>query len=181
MTQEIFLVLPEKVHSAILSHLLPCKCQEEQAAFAFVKPSTVGSKVICRFAEWRALAPSDFLCHSEDYLELSDHTRASLIKYAHNLGASLVEFHSHPFSKTAVFSPSDLRGFKEFVPHIWWRLKGKPYMAVVVAPKSFDALVWIKDPLSPQKVDGITLEQNLLSPTGLTIQYLESAHGRTLR
>ncbi len=180
MTEEFFFELPEKIHSALLSHLLPYKCKAEQAAFVFVKPTTVGGKVIFRFVEWRALAPSDFLCHSEDYLELSDHTRASLIKHAHNLGTSLVEFHSHPFSKSAVFSTIDLRGFKEFVPHVWWRLKGKPYMAVVVAPKSFDALVWIKDPIKPQKVDGIIIEQNLLYPTGITIQYLEASRGRTL-
>jgi len=45
------------------------------------------------------------------------------------------------------FSPSDIAGFREFVPHIHWRLKGKPYGAVVVAPASIDAALWEENAL----------------------------------
>ena len=81
-----------------------------------------------------------------DYFELTDEARIGLIKRAHVLQASLAEFHSHLSPWPAAFSLSDRMGLKETVPHMRWRLKRRPYLAVVVAPSGFDALVWSRDP-----------------------------------
>lgn len=75
-------------------------------------------------------------------IELTDAFRAGIIKEAHDRDAMIIEFHSHPFPVPAAFSPIDIAGLREFVPHVRWRLKGKPYAAIVVAPESFDALFW---------------------------------------
>lgn len=181
MTGNVLLELPEDVYAALLSHLLPNSCLEEQAGFVFARPVSTGTNVIFQFLEWQPLSSSDFEAQFEDYLELADHARARIIKRAHDLGSSLVEFHSHPHSKSASFSFSDRRGFEEFVPHIWWRLKRKPYMAVVVSQNSFDALVWLKDPLKPQLLNGINLGKRLLRPTGLTLKYLEASDAGKIR
>src|SRR6266487_1407438 len=104
-------------------------------------------------------------------MELADETRAQVIKRAHDLGASMVEFHSHPYPWPARFSESDRVGLEEFVPHVWWRLKGRPYAAVVVAPSGFDGLVWMTSPDRPEQLDGIACGDRLLRPTGLTLRH----------
>lgn len=181
MTGSILLELPEGIHRDIQAHLLPKKDLREQGAFVFAHRTDNGYDIIFKFADWRPLSSSDFDCQDDDYLELSDRARASIIKKAHDLGTSLVEFHSHPFSRSAMFSFSDCSGFEEFVPHVWWRLKGKPYLAVVVAQKSFDSLVWLDNPERPRKLDGISTGKHLLRPTGESIQYLEALYGRSAR
>ena|SRR3990172_6547134 len=180
MTGRILLELPEEIHRDIQAHLLPNKDLREQGAFVFANRADSDDDIIFKFADWRPLSSSDFICQDDDYLELSDCARATIIKKAHDLGSSLVEFHSHPFSKSAMFSFSDCRGFEEFVPHVWWRLKGKAYLAVVVGQKSFDSLVWLDNPRKPRKLDGISTGKHLLQPTGHSIKYLEGFYGRSL-
>ena len=55
--------------------------------------------------------------------------------------AALAELHSHPSLRLAAFSLSDRIGLKETVPHMRWRLKKHPYLAIVVAPSWFNALM----------------------------------------
>jgi hypothetical protein len=78
--------------------------------------------------------------------------RPQIIKWAWDAGASLVEAHSHGDTGTACFSPSDLCGLQEWVPHLWWRLRGRPYSAIVTTDKTFDAIAWIDDPDRPEQV-----------------------------
>jgi len=78
------------------------------------------------------------------HIELADVVRARVIKRAHDLGATLIEMHSHLGKWPAQFSPSDIAGFHEWVPHVRWRLKGKPYAALVVTRRGFDGLAWIE-------------------------------------
>src|SRR5207249_9382808 len=76
-------------------------------------------------------------------VELTDEARARIIKTAWDTGTSPVEFHSHPGDYCgAMFSPIDMYGFSEYVPHCRWRLRGRPYLAVVVSPAGMDALAW---------------------------------------
>lgn len=109
-----------------------------------------------------------FIIRSPYHFELTEQMRATVIKKAHDLDASIVELHSHKGSRWAEFSESDLFGFQEFVPHVWWRLKGRPYIAVVVSHTSFDGLVWLTNPNIPQRLDGIVTENSFLRPTKLT-------------
>ena len=120
------------------------------------------------FVEWYPVPPDGFVERSWYHLELTDEVRAGVIKRAHDLGASIVEFHSHAGSRPAAFSPTDQRGLREFVPHVWWRLGKKPYFAVVVTHNDFDGLAWISDPKNPQHLDGIMVGDRLLKPTRLS-------------
>jgi hypothetical protein len=61
---------------------------------------------------------------------------------------------------------------------MWWRLKGRPYLAVVVTPKGFDGLVWLSDPETPVSLGGIQVADKLIEPSRLSA--LErSGHDRT--
>jgi hypothetical protein len=82
---------------------------------------------------------------------------------------SLIEFHSHPAPWPAQFSGSDFHGFDEFVPHVLWRLKGRPYAAVVVAPRGFDALAWVTSPRQLLGVNAVVLGNEKIFPTGLSL------------
>lgn len=142
------LKLPDGLFGILTDHLLPKGGVREEAAFLFARPDDDPSTYVV--IESAMLAPSDFAHHQSDYLELDDTTRANLIKHAHDLDASLVEIHSHPGPFAAAFSYADLRGLQDTVPYMWWRLKQRPYFAIVVADGSFDALAWIIDPAAPE-------------------------------
>ena len=93
--------------------------------------------------------------------------------------AALVDFHSHMSDVyPAQFSPSDLYGFRDWVPHVWWRLKGKPVLAVVVSPSSFDSLVWRASPNDPEVLTTLHVGGDAKSPTGLTLKELERSGGQ---
>jgi hypothetical protein len=168
MTARILLVLPSAIHRPLWSHLDPQPRTPEQAAFAFAIRNTDNGDDRYHCVEWFAVPPEGFESRSSVHFEITDKVRAQVIKRAHDLGASLVEFHSHTGPWPAAFSVSDILGFRDFVPHVWWRLKGRPYLAVVVAPTGVDALAWVRDPGTPLSVDAIETESGLVHPTGLT-------------
>ena len=158
------------LHEDLTAHLLPPEHHQEQAAFLFARTTRGEDEVVFDVMEAARLAPADFAYQEGDYLELADGTRASLIKRAHDLEASLVEMHSHIGPGPAAFSPSDRMGLKETVPHMWWRLKKRPYLAIVVARSGFDALVWIDDPKIPRALDGLVAGARLLKPTNNSLK-----------
>jgi len=170
---EVRLHLSSESYAGIWSHLLSGDGQDdedEQVVFGFAR--TVCHRDRCSFhlTEWIAIGSGDFASQSSYYVELTDETRARNIKRAHDLNASLMEFHSHPFQTRAEFSGSDVLGFEEFVPHVWWRLKGKPYLAIVVARLSFDGLAWVGEPHNPVPIREVVVGNNVLEPTGLTFK-----------
>ncbi|MBW7932343.1 MAG: hypothetical protein H3C62_01770 [Gemmatimonadaceae bacterium] len=168
MTQQFVLDLPCHVHEALWTHLLADSRGRESAAFAFVRPGAGELHTAFKCVEWFPVPEAGFTSRSAVHLELTDSTRASVIKRAHLLDASIVEFHSHTGPWPASFSPSDLAGFKEFVPHVRWRLKGRPYVAIVVAGDGFDGFVWAGDDLRPKQLDAIRVDAHVLDATKLT-------------
>jgi hypothetical protein len=163
---KVLIEIPKKVHKVIWTHLLPKPFTQEEAAFIFAQSQANNGDQSFQYIDWVPVPPEGFVSHSLYHLELTDEVRAGAIKRAHDLGASLIELHSHAGRRPAEFSISDLLGFEEFVPHVWWRLKGRPYLAVVVSRSGFDALAWLQDPKSPQQIDGLVVENSLLKPTG---------------
>ncbi|MCA9468316.1 MAG: Mov34/MPN/PAD-1 family protein [Nitrospira sp.] len=147
------------------AHLLPPGSTREEAAFLFATSQQLDGHINFQVIETIKLTSEEFDSQFNDYLELTDDTRARLIKRAHDLHASLVEMHSHPHPFPAAFSIADRMGLKETVPHMWWRLKKRPYLAIVVAPSGFDALVWLDNDRKPQRLDGVLDGQHLLHPT----------------
>lgn len=173
----VLLELPGAVYKSLQMHLLPPRSKNEQAAFMFARAETsIENRTVFRFLDWLPLKANNFSTQHEVYLELRDEMRGTLIKRAHDLNASLVEFHSHPGPYPAQFSPSDLAGFHEFVPHVWWRLRGRPYAAVVVAPSGFDALAWLTSPQNPVALSAIAVDGKPLTPTGNTLRKTEKGH-----
>lgn len=161
--------LPEHVWRNLLAHLLPPASLFEEAAFVFASTRTEEGATIFDFLDCLRVPAEGFLERSPYFLELRDETRAAVIKQAHDLRASVVEFHSHPTQRHAQFSFSDLTGLHDFVPHVWWRLKGRPYAAIVVSPTGIDALTWLTDPKTCRGLQGIRTESQLIEPTGLSM------------
>jgi hypothetical protein len=164
------LKLPAGAYEELVAHLLPGDTANEQAAFLFARARGTDHGVALDVIDSAKLANADFAVQAPDYLELADATRARLIKRAHDLDASLVEMHSHPGPWDAAFSPSDLRGLSETVPHMWWRLNKRPYAAIVVAPSGFDALVWLDGPTFPQELHSLAAGSQILAPTNITMR-----------
>jgi hypothetical protein len=165
---QVVIHIPKQTYRVVWRHLLPTRFRNEEVGFMYVRPASSDKAHEFQFADWDPIEPRGFLARSRYGFELADESRARVIKRAHDLGASLVEIHSHAGSWPAAFSASDLFGFAEFVPHVWWRLQGKPYFAVVVTRKSFDGLVWLAGPDSPQRLDGIAVGETVLIPTKLS-------------
>lgn len=166
--EHVVLRLSPEVRAALWNHLLPKLSREEEVAFVVARYDRTEGSHQFRCIDWFPVPASGFASRSAFHLELSDETRAGAIKRAHDLGACLVELHSHLGEWPAEFSGSDLDGFDEFVPHVWWRLKGRPYVAVVVAPMGFDGLAWITGPSEPQRLARIETGRQTLGATGLT-------------
>lgn len=164
------LKMPDVVRGDIWSHLNLEHSLTEEAGFMLVTHRKNGQQLIFEYIEWVPLKNDDFQSKSGDYLELADVTRSKLIKHAHDKTACLVEFHSHPGPYPAMFSYADKVGLEEFVPHVRWRLKNRPYVAVVVAVSGFDALVWSDNTSHPGSLFAIETEHFQLMPTNLTLQ-----------
>lgn len=76
----------------------------------------------------------------------------------------MVEAHSHKPGH-ARFSRSDLWGLDEWVPHLWWRLQGAPYAALVKSGDEWDAMAWLRLPRAPEAVTAIEIVESLAEPT----------------
>ena len=157
--------LPREVHEALLAHLLPPHRGPEEAAFVFARVVEAARSCTFEYVEWFAVPADGFMSRSRFHFELSDATRATLIKRAHDLDVSLIEFHSHHGPWPAGFSGTDWAGFEEFVPHVRWRLRGRPYAAVVVTLTGFDALVWHGATDEPRPLDAIVVDGQRQEPT----------------
>ena len=170
MTGFVIRMSPD-VKVSLWKHLLPRTSQAEQAAFLFVTPSNRSRDVCFDVVETSLLGPADFSVRCRDYIELSDSAIASTIQRAHRLGACLAEFHSHRLPFPAAFSQSDRWGLYDTVPHMRWRLNRRPYIAAVVAPDSFDALIWTHEQgMAPEPIAAIQVGAELLTPTHLSLE-----------
>jgi hypothetical protein len=121
---------------------------------------------------WRPVPPQGFEAQSALQLTLRDEVRADVIKWAWDNDACLVEAHSHRVGRPACFSPSDVWGLDEWVPHLWWRLRCRPYAAIVIAGDTFDALAWIDGADTPEQVAHLKVDDELHRPTALTLPQL---------
>lgn len=177
-----WLVCDAAAWATLYAHLL--QNEVEQAAVMYARASRHSHGVLLDMMRLELLSAQDFLVQCDVHIELTEAAQQRIIKTAWDLRAAIVEFHSHVDPRyPAAFSASDLSGFSEFVPHVWWRLQGQPYAAVVIAPGSLDALVWHEDPRSPELLAGVDLRSTpdsaapnnagaILVPTGDTYRRL---------
>lgn len=161
------LIIPQQFSKRIRRHLAK---KTEQVVFLFLDqrdPDSFECKNISLIPE------SELVNESEFHAEVSERAIAAVIKEAATSNSSLCEVHSHPFNKTGTeFSPSDKSGFSEFVPHVWWRLRSKPYFAIVSGQRDCDALAWVKDPVHPTAISEVHFGRKILKPTGISYKKL---------
>ena len=132
--------------------------------------------------EWRPMLPAAFEVQSAFHVTLCDEVRPQIIKWAWDADACLVEVHSHGEEGVARFSPSDIWGFDEWVPHVRWRLRSRPYVAVVTAGDSFDALAWLDGTPGPSQIEQLEIDGHVCRATSRTLALdldpEEIRHGR---
>lgn len=164
----IVLSISASLNRDLRRHLF--KADVEQLAFLLARQLDSNSQVFKLTELW--LVPSHgFEIQSRFHISLLPEIHAKVIKWAWDQGASLVEAHSHRGDMPAAFSPSDIAGFEETVPHVWWRLEGRPYAALVFTHQGFDGLVWMTSPSSPLGIEGLRVEGEMeQQSTGLTLQ-----------
>lgn len=163
-----FLHIQPDTYRNVLGHLLEHSHGREAAGFLFVSSEARSNDEVFKAVEWFPVPEDGFLEITDRHFALSDWVRADVIKRAHDLEASIAEFHSHIGPWPAEFSHTDQAGFRDFVPHVMWRLNRRPYLAVVVTHTDFDALVWMSDPTSPQHLDSILVGDSIVRPTRLS-------------
>jgi hypothetical protein len=133
----VFLDLQQGLRVRLWAHLLQNGVEQVAIVFATVDPQ--GDDIVFNAREVYLATPDDFEFHSGYHIELTDEARARIIKKAWDTGTTPVEFHSHPGDAgdlwPAMFSASDMYGFSDYVPHCRWRLRGRPYLAVVVSQR----------------------------------------------
>jgi len=165
---ELILHVPLAQHHELLEHLRPRDA--EQVAFLFSEPQV--DREALRIVELYPVPPEGFVWQSAYHVTLTDDVRAYVIQRATQLGGSLVEAHSHVGGDPVAFSKSDLEGFEEWVPHVRWRLRGRPYVALVFGDTTFDALVWQSDGPLVSALRGIDCDGDQRSPTDRTFRQL---------
>lgn len=161
------------LHSAARAHL---RGHTEQVGFFLADFDADGSAFVLR--EWRPMPPDAFEYQSAYHVTLRDEMRPEIIKWAWEADACLVEVHSHGDDGIAWFSPSDLYGFDEWVPHVRWRLRGRPYAAIVTAGDTFDALAWIDAESGPVQVTAFEVDGVTYAATARTLPRLAELRER---
>ena len=168
---QYFIDLTEQQQRVIWEHLLPEGATRESAAFIFAEFHEANQSLVLKAQDYFLVGQDGFKAQYDDFIELSDESRITIIKKAHQTNTALIELHSHPFNSSwaAAFSLADMNGFEETVPHMWWRLPGRAYAAIVISPRGFDSLVWLKDPHSPECLTALRVDSELQKPTGMTL------------
>lgn len=159
----VTVVIPAEMEDRLEKHMYQSGI--EQAAFLYV---TRGTMRRVEVREIELLGPDDFVSQHEFYLELTDEARARGLKRAHDLRLALSEVHCHPSQERAAFSPSDIAGLEKWVPHVWWRQRGGPYVALVYGADAIDGLAWTVDQETIQEVEQLEIGAKSKTVTGLS-------------
>ena len=161
------IVAPAALYRAAREHL----CGHiEQVGFFLAAFDAERNVFVLR--EWRPMPPEAFEYQGAYHVTLQDEMRPEIIKWAWAAGACIVEAHSHGEHGVACFSPSDLYGFEEWVPHVRWRLRGRPYAAIVTSGDSFDGLAWLDDQKEPVQVTAVEVDGVAHAATARTLTRL---------
>lgn len=165
------LSLSEPLHTRLMAHLLDGS-ERERAGFGFARVRRNAGELHLEVVALDLPADGIEADGTAFHLEVAEEVIGRVIKRAHDLGAALVEFHSHPFEGAATFSPSDRAGLAELVPHVRWRLRKAPYVAIVVATDAIDALVWDEGSAATPLSAVVVAPNARISPTGNTLRLL---------
>jgi hypothetical protein len=170
----IRVVADDGVYAGVEQHLE----KPEQVGF-FLADYDPASRTF-HLKQWRPVLAEGYEVQTDVHVALTDETRAEMIQWGWSEQLSLVEVHSHgSWGGPVEFSGSDRYGFDEWVPHLWWRLNGRPYAALVTSGGAFEGWAWIDDPRKPEQVDELEVEGVARTATGATFEGLERLRRRT--
>lgn len=133
-----------------------------------------------RIRAWRPIHDGAAEENGQLHVSLPDEMRSAIIQWAWADDACLIEAHSHGRWSPAAFSAYDLRNLEEWVPHLWWRLRGRPYAAIVTSARELDALAWINGPSEVEQVDGVAAGAYFPSTRATLSFNLRGENGREL-
>lgn len=163
--------------AALRAHLVRPGSDIEEAAFLFARFHRGEADDAFEVIEWAPVETAGFVTRSAYYLELTDATLAAAIKRAHDLDACLIEAHSHPTQERLCFSHSDVAGFEDCVPHALWRLKRRPYAAIVMGAGGFDGLAWTEGEFTARRpIASIVTPGQTVPASGRTHPRWEELH-----
>ncbi len=168
--------VPDATYEKVIGHLLS-NMKTEHAAFLYARVYTSESRLLFSAEDHLLVPPASFVRRSAYHFELHDRVQRQLIKDAHARECCLVEAHSHPFPAPARFSETDILGLLDWVPHVRWRLVGRPYVCLVVAPGSWDGIVFSAGD-APAMLDTLIVNGIHMRPTGATIHDWEALSAR---
>jgi hypothetical protein len=164
--------VPASTYELTLGHLFAAM-DTEHAAFLFARASTRDDTLLLSVEGHHLVEACTFARRSAYHFELGDDVQRQVIKQAHDRQCCLIEAHSHPFPSPACFSGTDITGLLEWVSHVRWRLAGRPYGALVVAPGSFDGLIFAEDNTQPTTLERLIVGRIQMCPTGATAEHWE--------
>lgn len=147
----------------------------EQVGFMLAEDAGGG---LFRIVDLRLVAGHRFTLQSEDRADLDDAIRSEMIQWAWREGGCLVEAHSHgEVLVPARFSRFDFSQFDDWVSHVRWRLRQRPYLALVTAGVQVDGLAWLDE--VPVAIDAVRVDgREPILTTRESIRYLEERRGR---
>ncbi len=152
-----------------------CHLDEEPERIGFFLAAWESAARRFDLVAWRPIDPADITWNETDFhVSLPGTIQANQIAWATTEGLTLVEAHSHGPRWPAEFSLIDLDGFVDWVPHLWWRLRRRPYAAIVTGGGGLDALCWTEDPGRPEAVAELRAGDLSISTTGLTMDRIAS-------
>ncbi len=169
--RQVLLRASEDLYQRIVGHLIERQGDIESFAFAFAKKlqhPNGNEEFAC--VDVMLVSPDHVEHDSQYHSVISDAILSDVFKRAHDLNASIVEFHTHLDPFPAEFSDTDWEGIEDTAKHALWRLRGNPYIAVVVTSAEFDGVIWRTDRDEPAQLDAISIDGRLLEPTGLSLR-----------
>jgi hypothetical protein len=145
---------------------------------AFMLAGETSDEGAFRISDLRFVDGHRFAHRSDDHAEPDDEIRGEMIRWAWESGDCLVEAHSHgAIFVPACFSRFDFSQFEDWVPHVRWRLRRQPYLALVIAGDQVDGLAWIG--ANAETIDRIEVDgRDDVATTGASFAYLEARCGR---
>ena len=137
---EANVLIPEELYITLRRHLF--KENQEQGAFLFAKESASSNGTDLIVKDIHLIQTGAWDVQNSFYLELSEEEKVKIMLHARDRDFDLIECHSHRNNGPAAFSLSDIRGLKEFLGYVRWKLPGKKYGALVWTESSVHGQVW---------------------------------------
>lgn len=158
------LEIPPAISDRLLTYL---DVPTERMAFLLASPTT-GTDAWAVVDELYLTDAVDYTYQGKHGMELDDAVRPRVLTWATRPDVALVEVHSHGhLSNKTTFSRTDLDGLNEVVPQMMWRLRGRPYVALVLGADDLDALAWSHRGQPPTLPSTVIVGQRTLTPTGI--------------